>query len=138
MEMRQARLDVPLSNEQRQELDATALAVGINPTAAARLAILQFVARRDLLLTGGAGGDLGAFIAEMRADPALAPAADQLEDAFRNLNVEGDTNPNAAALVALIEYVCRAKGSLLNRLRMLAEIADFKGKVSIPRALLKL
>ncbi len=72
----------------------------------------------------------------LRADSAFAPAADQLENAFRALDAEGDTNPNAAGLVALIEYVCRAKGSVLNRLRMLAEIAEFKGKISIPRALL--
>ena len=73
----------------------------------------------------------------LRADPAFAPAADQLENAFRALDVEGDTNPDAAGLVAVIEYVCRAKkGSLLNRLRLLAELAEFKGKIKVPRALL--
>jgi hypothetical protein len=133
---RQARLDVPLSNEQRQELDATASAAGLTPTAAARLAITQFVARRDLLLTGGAGGDLDAFIRELRADPRLAPAADQLAKAFEDLDVEADGNPNCAGMMALIEHVCRAPGSLLNRLRLLVELAEHEGVVTIPRALL--
>jgi hypothetical protein len=76
------------------------------------------------------------FIAEMRADPTFAPGAGQLEAAFRNLDVEGDTNPNAAGLVAVIEYVCRAPGSLLHRLRLLDELVAYEGRVRIPRALL--
>jgi hypothetical protein len=136
---RQARLDVPLSTEQRAELDALASATGLTPTAAGRLAITQFFSKRELLVSGasaGPDGDLDCFLAEVGADPRLAGMVPALADAFRALDLEADGNPDAAALFAVVVTICRARGSLVDRLRVPLELASFKGVVSIPRSLL--
>jgi hypothetical protein len=136
---RQARLDVPLSTEQRAELDALASASGVTPTALGRLGIVQLLARRDLVLTGASvtpGGDLDAFLTELRADFSPAAAADQLEEAFRLLDMEADSSRDAAGLFEAVALVCRARGRLVDRLHVLHELVHHEGKVSIPRALL--
>jgi hypothetical protein len=137
---RTSRLDIPLATEQRAELDALAAATGLTPTAAGRLAITQFLSKGNLILTGtspaGPGGDLDAFIAELRAAPLLADAADQLEEAFRLLDMEADTNRDAAGLFEAVVLVCRARGSLAKRLAVLSELVNHNGPVSIPRSLL--
>jgi len=135
---RLARLDIPLPTEQRAELDAMASATGMTATALARLGIVQLLARRDLVLTGASGttgGDLDAFIAELRAAPLLADAADQLEEAFRLLDMEADSSRDAAGLFEAVALVCRARGRLIDRLHVLHELVHHEGTVSIPRAL---
>ena len=135
---RQARLDVPLSSEQRREIDAMASATGMTATALGRLGIVQLLARRDLVLTGASGtpgGDLDAFIAELRAAPLLADAADQLEEAFRLLDMEADSSRDAAGLFEAVALVCRARGRLVDRLHVLHELVHHEGKVSLPRKL---
>ena len=135
---RLARLDIPLPTEQRAELDAMASATGMTATALGRLGIVQLLARRDLVLTGASGtpgGDLDAFIAELRAAPPLAAAADQLEEAFRLLDMEADSSRDAAGLFEAVELVCRARGRLVDRLHVLSELVNHEGKVSIPRKL---
>ena len=135
---RQARLDVPLSTEQRREIDAMASATGMTATALGRLGIVQLLARRDLVLTGAfgtPGGDLDAFLTELRADFSLAAAADQLEEAFRLLDMEADSSRDAAGLFEAVELVCRARGRLVDRLHVLHELVHHEGTVSIPRAL---
>lgn len=136
---RQARLDIPLASEQRAELDAMASATGMTATALGRLGIVQLLGRRDLVLTGAfgtPGGDLDAFIAELRAAPLLADAADQLEEAFRLLDMEADSNPDAAGLFEAVALICRARGRLVDRLHVRSELVNQEGKVSIPRKLL--
>ena len=136
---RQARLDVPLSSEQRREIDAMATVTGMTATALGRLGIVQLLGRRDLVLTGAfgtPGGDLDAFIAELRAAPLLADAADQLEEAFRLLDMEADSNPDAAELFEAVALICRARGRLVDRLHVRSELVNQEGKVSIPRKLL--
>ena len=135
---RLARLDIPLPTEQRAELDALAEASGMTATALGRLGIVQLLARRDLVITGAfgtPGGDLDAFIAELRAAPLLADAADQLEEAFRLLDMEADSSRDAAGLFEAVALVCRARGRLIDRLHVLHELVHHEGKVSIPRKL---
>jgi hypothetical protein len=49
---RQARLDVPLSSEQRRELDTLAAQAGLTPTALGPLGIVWVLAHGDILLKG--------------------------------------------------------------------------------------
>jgi hypothetical protein len=135
---RQARLDVPLSSEQRREIDAMASATGLTATALGRLGIVQLLARRDLVLTGSAttGDDLGAFLTELRAVPPLVGAADQLEEVFSALDMEGGISRDAAGLFECLSIVARARGPIEKRLRVMLKLVDHDGPVSIPRALL--
>jgi hypothetical protein len=130
------RLDVSLPVVQHDALQALAAETGFRPGALARMAINHFLARRDLVLTGSAGGgsDLDAFIAEMRGgDPGLVPVADQLAAAFAALDLEADTNRNAAGLIDCLSIVARARGSIEQRLAVMLELVKFKGVVAIPR-----
>jgi hypothetical protein len=81
------------------------------------------------------GGDLGAFVAALRADPLLAAAADQLE-AFSDLDMEAGINRDAAGLFDCLQIVAKARGSIEKRLQVMLKLVDHDGQIAIPRALL--
>jgi hypothetical protein len=134
-----SRFEIVLPATQRQALAGLAEEAGLSSSGLARLAINHLLARNELLLGGapaGPGGDLDAFIAELRAEPSLAAAVDQLEEAFRLLDMEADTNRDAAGFYEAVALICRARGPLAKRLAVLSELVNHNGPVSIPRSLL--
>jgi hypothetical protein len=133
------RLDVALPIEQHNALQALAAETGFRPGALARLAVVQFLERSDLLLSGrsSAGhGDLEKFVAELRADARMAPVADRMADAFRAVDLEADASPDAVCLMAAVSAICRTHRPLVDRLRALLDLVSIEGPITIPRDLL--
>jgi hypothetical protein len=133
------RFEIVLPATQRQALAGLAEETGVSSSGLARLAISHLLARNELLLGGapvGPGGDLDAFLVELRADPILASVADQLGAAFSSLDMEAGINRDAAGLFECLQIVARARGPIEKRLRVMLELIDHDGVVSIPRSLL--
>lgn len=136
---RMARLDVPLSSEHRRALDAKAAAIGVKPTTAGRMAILEFVGRHGLVLTAQrvtGQRDIDAFLAELKGDARMVDAADTLAAVLKGLDGDADTSRDAAGLFDCLGVIARCGGTLERRLRAMRELCDFSGTVSIPRELL--
>jgi hypothetical protein len=133
------RFEIVLPAARRAALEKLAAESGWTASALTRLAIGHLLSHSDLLLTGGSttpGGDLGAFLAELRAIPPRVGAADQLEKAFSDLDTEAGINRDAAGLFECLSIVARARGPIEKRLRVMLELLNHEGKVLIPRALL--
>jgi hypothetical protein len=135
---RQARIDVPLSSEHRRALDVKAAAIGVKPTTAGRMAILEFVGRHGLVLTGQrvtGQRDIDAFIAELKGDARMVGTADTLAAVLKGLDGDADTSSDACGLFDCLAVIARCGGTLERRLRAMLELCDFSGTVAIPRAL---
>lgn len=77
------------------------------------------------------------FIDELATDPTTAAHAQPVADALQAIDLEGDGVPQAAVFMAVAAAVCRTPGSLLHRLRMLAALTEFKGRIRISRELFR-
>jgi hypothetical protein len=130
---------VSLPVEQHDALRALAVETGFRPGALARVAIIRLLNDPASLTGGPPGNDLEKFVAELRADPAFAPAADQLAAAFQAVDLEADGNPDAACLIAAVAAICRVRRPLVDRLRALLALVSIEGRVTVtvPRELLR-
>jgi hypothetical protein len=66
----------------------------------------------------------------------MAPVADQIAEALRAVDAEGDGNPDAVCLLAAVAAICRGHGSIETRLRLLSRLIGHDAVISMTRTLL--
>jgi hypothetical protein len=72
------------------------------------------------------------FIDDVRNAPELAEVAEACARAMHELDLEGDTNPHAAAVFAGIEWIINQPRTLAEKIEALAKLSAMKGQVRIP------
>jgi hypothetical protein len=72
------------------------------------------------------------FIADLRASVVYASAADDVANSLAELDLEGDTNPDAAKAYAAISWIIKQPRSADEKLKAMERLARIpRGKVEI-------
>jgi hypothetical protein len=132
-----ARFEILLPPDRHRELHALADEIGMSASALARVGVNWVLAARSALLNGmvaGLGRDLSAFVDELRADQRTAASADGVADALCAMDIEGDVNPNAAALLGAIGALVRMPGTLHEKVSAIERLVGTDGKLVVSRA----
>jgi hypothetical protein len=131
-----ARFELKLSPTEHRGLLACAARADMSAAAVCRLGLRLAKNKLNVLAAGGAektGRDIQKFLAELRANSRLAPLVPQCEEALAAMEFEGDGNPAAAALYDLIGLACAEPWPLPEKIRLLADLMEFEGKLVIRR-----
>jgi hypothetical protein len=72
------------------------------------------------------------FLADVRAEPVLAPFADDMERALHMVDLEADTNDHAAAFFEALIWILAQPRTLREKLDVICKLTGMKGRVTIP------
>lgn len=73
------------------------------------------------------------YVADLRAEPALEPFANDMERALSAIDLEADTNPHAAAQFEAVRWIMRQPRTVREKTEVLARlVTQPPGRVRIP------
>jgi len=124
-----ARFELKLEQSDKRDLHGT----GMSEAAMVRFGLRWMQRRLDVIAAGDdkkLAADLRAMIDEMRTNPAFAPKIPALEASLSALDAEADTNRGAAALYDMLGMVAGEPLPVVERLRLMNDIAEFEGRLT--------